>query len=182
MNYSSTHPLVNTRNGNGGGSHRPKTRDFEPFFTSSNWASQNGWRSMSKAVRKDKGLFPNLVFYHPTLREVMVPLLIKGPPECAATLGAPLIDHYVRRVRDTDHGRLDPGDKGVRQAWVAFAHADCGVYIGSTTIEAIANAIGDAAPNPSTDPAMPPYFWIDGTGQVSTREMWLARQPDDLVF
>jgi hypothetical protein len=181
MNFLSTHPHVN-RNGNGGGSHRPKTRDFEPFFTNPNWAAQSGWRSMSKAVRKDKGLFPNLVFYHPTLREVMVPLLIKGPPERAATLGAPLIEHYTKRVRDTERGLLPDGDPGVRQAWVALAYLDTGVFIGSTTMESIDNAIGDAAPNPSIEPGLPPYYWIDARGQISTREMWLARQPDDLVF
>jgi hypothetical protein len=179
MNFSSTYPHT-SRNGNGGGSHRPKTRDFGSFFANPNWASQNGWRSMSKAVRKDKGLFPNLVFYHPTLREVMIPLRIKGPPERAATLGAPLIAHYRQRVRDYDQRR--EGDLGVRQAWVAFADLATGAYIGSTTMEMIANETDGVEPNPSTDPGMPAYYWIDGAGHVSTRDDWLSRQDDDIVF
>ena len=184
MNYAypRAHAQLN-QNSNGNGSQKwwSKTRNFSGFFANHDWAAANGWKPMSKLNRQKFGFLGNLVFCHSGLREVMIPLLIKGPPELGATIGEPLIRHYGTRVFDTHNRRLKDGDPGVNQAYIAIADlADDGKYIGAVAILEFVKAMGDERPNPSSDPSkLPSYFWIDRDGKVSTLNDWRARQEED---
>jgi hypothetical protein len=163
----------------------PRFKHFDAFFTDKNWTRANGWKVFPNDLLRERHFAPNIVFYHPALREVMIPLRIKGPPEHAATLGVTLIDHYCQRVQDTHDGHLEPGDLGVAQAWVAFAHIN-GDYIGSTTIREIKAEIKrlDVEPNEARQPDFPDYYWIDADGLPSSKEAWLERrhQAAEVVF
>jgi hypothetical protein len=157
------------------------TRDFSGFFADEQWAAANGWVLTTKTFRQRHRFHPNLTFCHRGLREVMVPLHIKGSPERAATLSAPLIEHYCRLVQETMDGRLVGDDRVVRQVWVTLARDVDGTYLGTVPIRQIATAIVEAGarPNPPTRSDLPPYYWIDSNARVSTLKMFLDRVRDD---